>query len=56
MDLDKEIEKARKNVRYMEKSGQKDTVHHQNLQRLLAVKGKLPIEKPIRKGKELIDG
>ena len=31
----KEIERARKLVRQMEKGGQKDTIHHDNLERLL---------------------
>ena len=35
-ELLKAIEKARKNVRYMSKSGQTDTVHHENLARLEA--------------------
>lgn len=47
-ELDKEIARARKNVRYMEKSGQKNTVHHQNLAKLEA---QLVIEKPAKKGR-----
>jgi hypothetical protein len=41
----KEIERARKLVRQMEKGGQVDTVHHDNLERLL----KPPKRKVVKK-------
>ena len=44
-ELLKAIEKARKNVRYMEKSGQKNTVHHEMLAKFEA---ELNQEKPAK--------
>ena len=55
-ELLKAIEKARKNVRYMSKSGQTNTVHHENLAWLEAeLAGKKEYE-PAKSRKELKNG
>ena len=60
-ELIKAIEKAKKNIRYMEKSGQVNTVHHKYLAKfeaeLAQLEGKAE-NKPAKKSRreELING
>lgn len=44
-ELDKQIEAARKKVWQMERGGLKNTAHHQELRRLLAIK---PVKKKVK--------